>query len=149
MMLRYYLNPFKRQFMKIAPEEINTARVMSLGPGYAFEEYLTLDEIWDVFHTLYNTRKCFGKFDLFAKFVPVRMYFSSSDGIDTKERVKVLSNLLMTKPGDVCYKCDKMPTCGLIRTSLLELEVLWDQIYFNRADQFKEQKTWKSDTQQQ
>ena len=138
-MVRYYFNPFKRIFSHVK-EEDTAKRQMFMGPATEFAEFLTIEELWDVFHTLYRTKKCFGKFDLFAKFTPMRLYFTKLDDIDTKERVRVLSNLLMSKCSDVCPRCPLVQVCSGIRIPLMELEVLWDNIYFNRADQFKEEK---------
>ena len=134
-MYRYYFNPFTSVFLRVG--EKDKAKLMAFGSSKGFEDLLTVPEIWKLLHNLYNTVNCFGKFDLFSKFIPIKLVFSSDDGIDTKERIRKLIKLLLLKTDTICYRCQKVDECSKIRIPLTELASIWDGIYFEKAEQYE------------
>lgn len=98
-----------------------------------FTEFLTKEEVYSLLELLLKTKKCFGKFDLFNK------WRSCSIKINDKHIAKQMKSRLgyvSLKPFTYCSKCEFVEKCSLIRISLIELQTIWDDIYFSKGSIF-------------
>ncbi len=130
---RYYFNPFKpKSIVDELPEEVNEPKVASYSRTFdkPLEAFLTKEEVYALLELLLVTKRCFGKFDLFNK------WHIGSIKITDGDIAKQLKNRLRyvgMKVATFCPKCEHVDKCSLIRTSLDELQVVWEDIYFSKG----------------
>jgi hypothetical protein len=119
-------------FMKMREED-----KAKIGFNQVFEDYLTVKELHETLHIISNTIDCFGKYDIYAKFLPIKVYFTEEDDVDTKQEINRIMGHIMMKPAHKCITCQYAKTCTQIHMSLEDLANVWDALFFSKAETFK------------
>lgn len=124
--MKIYFNPFTGIIKKIENDKDPLLNSLKM----------TFNELWDFDTTIenlkllaYTKEKCFGKFDMFNKWI---LY---------KTNIKELNEplkLVYLKPNDICCKCKFLEKCSSIHIPLKELEVIWDKLYKSNIQFLKE-----------
>jgi hypothetical protein len=131
--LKYYFNPYRPLLLEFEEGE-NLHVLQELGMSYK-TDLLTDTELIEMLDRLYLTTKCFGKYDIFNKWLLFKV-----DGLKSsvcKEKVKERLRKLMLRVATTCIRCPYQDKCSNSRIPLDELLTYWDSnIFVTRAEQF-------------
>lgn len=137
---RYYFNPYNitSTIQELTDDQTNVK-------GYEktvsylhklkrpFEDFLDKEEVYKFLELLLKTPYCFGKFDLFNKW---RINSIKISDADIASQLKSRVRHVMLKPATHCVRCKYIDKCSVIRISLDELAIVWDNLYFSKGSIF-------------